>query len=316
MVGDALSRSLAGSDLGFEEQARALAPSAAPAAQAATGLQAHLQLTSRLTYGNHTQLMMMLAAALLEAPAVDPDRVAACLAAGSEPGRGHDTGTLQVLHRIAAGEPWQQAARSVHAEGSFGSGAAMRVAPVAALYHDQPDLLQLAAERSALVTHLHPDGIGGAVVQAQAVSLLLTAGSLGAPLRSDYFIRALIARALTRGARSASMDLVGLAYELSRREESIATVRRLIGSGATARESVPMAIWAFLAARGDVGQTLGLALTLGGDSDAITAMAGSLAGAYHGEERLPVAALRALADEPVGVEAARELADRLLVRES
>ncbi len=312
MVGDALGVPFEGHDTTFEEYARARAPSGMPAVQAAIGLQAHLQTISRLTYSDDTQLMIALAEAMLEDPAVDPDRVAARFAASFDPARGYGAGALQVLRRIAAGEPWQQAARSVHSEGSFGNGAAMRVAPIGALYHDQPDQLHQAAERSAVVTHLHADGIGGAVVQAQAVSLVLTAGTLGVPLDCDYFFRALLSRVVTHGSGYSVLESVGRAYELARRGESIATVRRQLGNGVIAVEAVPAAIWAFLTAGGDVAQTLGLALALGGDTDTIAAMAGALVGAYHGEEKLPAAALRALADEPVGVEAVRALADRLL----
>src|SRR5207244_12204525 len=54
--------------------------------------------------------------------------------------------------------------------GSFGNGAAMRVAPVGLLFRDRPDELWEQARLSALPTHTHPLGIEGAQLLAAAVA--------------------------------------------------------------------------------------------------------------------------------------------------
>ncbi len=64
-------------------------------------------------------------------------------------------------------------ARWIHSEdpqpyNSFGNGSAMRVSPVAWLYDDLDDVLR-EAEKTACVTHNHPEGIKGAKAVAHAI---------------------------------------------------------------------------------------------------------------------------------------------------
>src|SRR5499427_6306156 len=55
--------------------------------------------------------------------------------------------------------------------GSFGNGAAMRVAPIGAFFADDLDTLIKQAELSAMITHSHPEGIAGAIAVALATAL-------------------------------------------------------------------------------------------------------------------------------------------------
>lgn len=57
---------------------------------------------------------------------------------------------------------------------SFGNGSAMRVSPVAWLFDNEQDV-KSEAERSAAVTHNHPEGIKGAVAIAVAIFRMRTA---------------------------------------------------------------------------------------------------------------------------------------------
>ena len=58
-------------------------------------------------------------------------------------------------------------------EGSFGNGAAMRVAPLGAYFADELDAVVEQASFSAEVTHSHPEGIAGAIAVAVAAALCL-----------------------------------------------------------------------------------------------------------------------------------------------
>lgn len=57
---------------------------------------------------------------------------------------------------------------------SFGNGSAMRVSPVAWLFDNEQDV-KYEAERSAEITHNHPEGIKGAVAIAVAIFRMRTA---------------------------------------------------------------------------------------------------------------------------------------------
>ena len=70
----------------------------------------------------------------------------------------------------------------------------------------------------------------------------------------------------------------------------VAEVRRRLGSGVAALDSVPTAL--HLARRFDAFEPMiAFAVALGGDVDTIAAMAGALIGARHGIAVLPTAAL-------------------------
>lgn len=93
---------------------------------------------------------------------------------GKEPWRGYGAGPPQVFARLARGIPWDEAASTLFGgAGSYGNGAAMRVAPVALhAYPSQHEAAEIA-HQTALITHTHPEGIDGAVMQAVAVTALL-----------------------------------------------------------------------------------------------------------------------------------------------
>ena len=79
------------------------------------------------------------------------------------------------------------------------------------------------------------------------------------------------------------------------------------GTGITGIEAVPAAIAAAALNLDSFADTVRFAISLGGDTDTIAAMAGAISGARLGEDAVPAAWLRRVE----GVEKARDLADRL-----
>jgi ADP-ribosylglycohydrolase len=163
---------------------------------------------------------------------------------------------------------------------SWGNGSAMRVAPIGIVYDDE-DSVMLEAERSAAVSHNHPEGIKG----AQAVALGVWMARSGA---SKQEIRD---RLTTR-----------FAYDLTR---SVEAIRVDYHFDVSCQGSVPQAISAFLEAD-SVEHAIRLAVSLGGDSDTQAAIAGGLAHAFYGNvpeeiarpvlQRLPEDLLEVLRD--------------------
>lgn len=64
----------------------------------------------------------------------------------------------------------EEAGRLFGGSGSFGNGAAVRVAPLGAYFAEDLDRVVAAATKSAEVTHAHPEGIAGAVEVAVAAA--------------------------------------------------------------------------------------------------------------------------------------------------
>jgi len=223
-----------------------------------------------------------------------------------DPNRDYGRTTTDVLRRLRAGEDWQTAPDHAFARGSFGNGAAARIAPCALLFHRDAETLESVVETCASVTHNHPLGIAGALLQARQVTIALERH--GAPLDPASF---------AVDVRSATVSLE-FRQKLRAVEESLekhaaaSAVRDRLGCNATALGSVATALYAFLSQPETLEEALVFAVNLGGESDAIGAMTGAIAGAFHGAAAIPDRWLDAL--ERGRRAELEKLADRLLER--
>ena len=140
--------------------------------------------------------------------------------------------------------------------GSYGNGSAMRVSAVAWLYDDL-DTVRSMARLSAEVTHNHPEGIKGAEATASAIFLAHTG-------HSKAEIKAYIEGQF--------------GYDLGRTCDEIRPTYHHVES---CQETVPEAITAFLESESfeDVIRT---AVSLGGDCDTLTCIAGAIAEGFYG----------------------------------
>lgn len=147
-------------------------------------------------------------------------------------------------------------ARSTKPYNSFGNGSAMRVSPVAWAF-DSLEEVERHAQISAEVTHNHPEGIKGAQATAGSIFLARTGTS-----KND--IKAYV------------QERYG--YDLSR---TLDDIRPSYKFSATCQGSVPEAITAFLEGE-SFEDTIRKAVSLGGDSDTIAAISGSIAEGFYG----------------------------------
>ena len=169
--------------------------------------------------------------------------------------------------------------------GSFGNGSAMRVSPVAWLFDDL-EMTRAMACLSAAVTHNHPEGIKGAEATAAAIYLART-GSTKAEIKA--YIEE------------------NFHYCLSRTCDEIRPHYHHVES---CQETVPEAIAAFLEGESfeDVIRT---AVSLGGDCDTLTCIAGSIAEAFYGvPEELKIQCRKRLPEDLLAV--LRRFDDRLV----
>lgn len=139
---------------------------------------------------------------------------------------------------------------------SWGNGSAMRVSPVAWWSNDIDEVAMLA-KVSAEVTHNHPEGVKGAQSIAEAIFLARTGKSKQdikkhIETRYDYFL-------------DFKLDDIRESYQFD--ESSAGTV--------------PPAIVAFLEST-DFEDAIRNAISIGGDSDTLAAITGSIAEAFYG----------------------------------
>ena len=258
--------------------------------------------TETLTYTDDTQMALALAEHLCEHPAVEQAELAATFLEHFEGHRGYGRGMFGIVDAWRSGQDFAGAARSVFPEGSFGNGAAIHVAPVGVVW-DDPFVAATVAQRQAVLTHAHPIGIDGAVVQACAVALAARQGVFAA-----VDVTVVSAMCQTVEMRRA-LEVIG-DVSLDPAVRSLPEVAATIGTGVLADQSVPAALWVASRAA-DVAEAVLLSLALGGDADTIAAMACAVLGAARGPDDIPTAWVDKLEDGPRGVGYARDLAQRL-----
>lgn len=139
---------------------------------------------------------------------------------------------------------------------SFGNGSAMRVSPVGFAFDDLDRVLQ-EAEKSASVTHNHPEGIKGAQATASAIWH---------------------ARQKHEKMEIKSYIETTFGYDLSRRIDDI---RPSYQYNETCQGSVPEALIAFLEST-DFEDAIRNAISIGGDSDTLACITGGIAEAFYG----------------------------------
>ena len=155
---------------------------------------------------------------------------------------------LWIAHAVTTGEhkPYN----------SCGNGSAMRVGPVGWAFETKEEVMAWA-KRSAECTHNHPEGIKGA--QATALCILMA----------------------RKGATKEEMKKAveaEIGYDLNFTCDGI---RDIYTWGGTCQTSVPQAIRAFLDGA-DFEDCIRTAISIGGDSDTIGCITGSIAEAFYG----------------------------------
>ena len=139
---------------------------------------------------------------------------------------------------------------------SFGNGAAMRVS-AAGFAAGSMNEAKMLAERITAVTHNHPEGVKGAEATGSAI-FLAREGSSKEEIKS-YIVQE-------------------FGYDLSR---TLDEIRPGYSMDATCQGSVPEAILSFLEST-DFEDAVRGAVSLGGDTDTIACIAGSIAEAFYG----------------------------------
>jgi poly(ADP-ribose) glycohydrolase ARH3 len=254
-----------------------------------------------LHYTDDTEMMIGVAETLLEDGELFEEPLLRAFAANYHPERGYGRGARRVIEAMAQGGDWRTVAAKHFPGGSYGNGAAMRVAPVGLLFWNDLDRVMEEARYSALPTHVHPLGIEGAQLLAIAVALALRPG----PLERKPFYRELRRRATTEEFRW-HLDMAARL----RPGDSLAG----LGNSLEAHRSVVTSIACFTTSPRSYEDAIARAIGLGDDTDTLAAMAGALSGAHLGITAIPRRLLDHLEDGPKGRTHIERLATQLFER--
>ncbi len=258
----------------------------------------------KMSYGRYTddtELMIGVAESLIRNKGFNGADMARTFVRNYDAKRGYGPGSAGALKRIKEGESWDEASKKLFGgEGSYGNGAAMRIAPIGLFYYDNADALREIAYKSSQITHSHDLGKEGAALQAFAVALAVRGqkesmlSELKEFTQNDVYKEKLrrVEALLDKGATP--------------KKEIIAK----LGNGMAAFDSVPTAIYSFLRFDSFEDSVI-YAVSLGGDTDTIGAMTGAISGAYYGKGGIPNEWIEQLEDGEKGRSYIKRLAEEL-----
>lgn len=144
---------------------------------------------------------------------------------------------------------------------SFGNGSAMRISPVAWIT-DSIEHLKLLTKTVTEITHNHPEGLKG----AEAISLCIY---LALHKKSKEEIKEIMIKDYYPMIANLDYDELVKNYKFN----------------SSCQGSVPQAIYAFLISN-SLEDAIRTCVAIGGDTDTIAAMAGSIAEAYYQKEQI------------------------------
>lgn len=139
---------------------------------------------------------------------------------------------------------------------SWGNGSAMRVSPVGWAYNDL-DTVLLKAKESAEVTHNHPEGIKGAQATASAIFL-----------------------SRTNNTKKEIKEFVEKNFHYNL-DFDLEDLRNNYRFNESCQDTVPQAIFTFLISD-NFEDSIRKAIYIGGDSDTLACINGSIAEAFYG----------------------------------
>lgn len=240
------------------------------------------------TLTDDTELALCIAQSVVETGEFDPKDLAERFHAWYPVGRGIGSATWAACDRLERGATWFHSGSA-----SAGNGAAMRAAPLGLAAPFDMDELRRISAWSAVITHADPTAVASTVVMAYTVAHLVhtVPGSLDLDellTGVDRSLEGLADPELPSRRRPGSTTLRQRIHDVfEMRDQPLEDVFAVTHNGAFVLESLPAAIAAFIVNTESAEGVITEAVNGGFDADTVGAMAGALAGAYHGYSAFP-----------------------------
>jgi ADP-ribosylglycohydrolase len=232
-----------------------------------------------------TNMALSIFSVLRQAGSIDQDQLARNFADHLEWGRGYGMGARKMIVAVKEGMLWRRANKTVFGEGSFGNGAAMRIAPLGAYFADDMPTLVENARLSSEITHAHPEGIAGGIAVAVAAAVAWQARGTPKPSRAEF-----ISKILPHIPASEVKDGCVKARDLAS-EQTIEQIVAALGNGQkiSAQDTVPLVVYMAGEYLDNYEEAIWNTLSAGGDADTTSAMVGGIVAVYPGEAGIPKA---------------------------
>lgn len=232
--------------------------------------------------GDQAQLAILTAASIEADGALDPAGLGRRLAGWLPVARTPDDTTRQAISALRNGAPWMGAGVE-----SPDAGGVIRAVPVGLAFPADGDGLRQAAALAAVVTHRSGTAVAASTVTAAVVAHLVGAADpSGVPEAIDQVLEGVPDPAVDLGGPVATLrDRLTLALDLVGTEPETALGR--IGTGRSALQALPAALWAVLSFPEDPMAAIRATVQGGGATGIVAALTGAFAGALHGSTALP-----------------------------
>lgn len=234
-----------------------------------------------------SEMAFSLCRVLLEHGEVDQDLLALSFAEHFNEMRGYGAAMLfDLLPKFRNGVNWQVATPALFdGSGSFGNGAAMRVAPLGAFFADNINFVMHQARLSAEVTHAHIEGIAGAIAVA-------VAGAMAHRQRANATVngpRSFLEQIIPHVPPSQVCDGLRLAYSEFGPKTPMHKVADRLGNGSmvTAQDTVPLCLWIAGSYLQDYEEALWTTVAQLGDMDTNCAIVGGIVASCVGKAMIP-----------------------------
>lgn len=205
---------------------------------------------------------------------IDQDALARSFAERHDFDRGYGPAVNRMLRLIREGGDWRELAAGLfNGQGSWGNGAAMRIAPLGAWYAEDPEQATRQAEVSAYTTHQHREAVVGAMAVAAAASLAAAPAGPPTPEALLDGVVALVPRSAVGAGLRRARDMLDY--------DDAGTVAAVLGCGrrTSAHDTVPFALWSAARALGDFERGFWTTAQVGGDVDTTCAIVGGVVSA-------------------------------------
>ncbi|MEU9498560.1 ADP-ribosylglycohydrolase family protein [Streptomyces sp. NPDC048196] len=221
-----------------------------------------------------TEMACSILAVLVTHGRIDQDALAASFADHHDFDRGYGPAVNRLLRLIREGGDWRELSSALfNGQGSWGNGAAMRIAPLGAWYADDPEQATHQAEISAYTTHQHREAVVGAMAVAAAAALVADPSRQTGPEELLDGVLALIPRSAVQAGLRRARDMLDYADS--------GTVAAVLGCGrrTSAHDTVPFTLWAAARHLGNYEKAFWTTVRAGGDVDTTCGIVGGIVAA-------------------------------------
>ena len=221
-----------------------------------------------------THMALSIVEVLLEFGRIEQDKLARLFAEkySQQPWRGYGGGARRLLGNLSRKADWREEAPKLFSGGSYGNGAAMRAAPIGAYYTNAPQRAAEEAEKSAMITHFHPEGRVGAMAVAAAAALFPL--ELGVKTGAEFLeeVAALLPESKTRAG-------IEEAVRIPPSQVQQAASKLGTGMRVAAFDTVPFCLWVAAHHADEYENALWVTVSGSGDMDTTCAIVGGIIGA-------------------------------------